>query len=78
MERTNNYIKIWFWPRNAGNVPSDVRNGGNSVNTAGWGEPYADFVNTSCNFPNFFGPNNIVINLTFCEFSVASCPDATL
>lgn len=35
MERTNTFIKIWFWPRNAA-VPSDVQNGGNTVNTGNW------------------------------------------
>ena len=36
MERNNNFIKVWFWPRNAGNVPNDVRNPGGSVNTDNW------------------------------------------
>ncbi len=36
MERTNNFIKVWFWSRNAGNVPSDVKNGATSVNTDKW------------------------------------------
>ena len=36
MERTDDFIKVWFWPRNAGNVPNDVRNPGGSVNTDNW------------------------------------------
>lgn len=36
MERTTTFIKVWFWPRNSGSVPSDVRNGGSSVNTGNW------------------------------------------
>ena len=36
MERTDSFIKVWFWTRNAGNVPSDVKNGATSVNTDSW------------------------------------------
>ena len=35
IERTNSFIKVWFWPRNSG-VPSDVSNGATSVNTDNW------------------------------------------
>nr|GAT50274.1 glycoside hydrolase family 16 protein [Mycena chlorophos] len=66
IERTNTFINVWFWTRDASNVPADVRAGGTSVNTGGWGTPTANFPNTDCNFPNFFDGNNIIINLTFC------------
>ena len=36
MERTESHIKIWFWTRDAGNVPSDVRNGAPSVDPNSW------------------------------------------
>ena len=36
MERTNSFIKVWFWSRNSGSVPSDVQNGATSVNTDNW------------------------------------------
>ena len=36
MERNNNFIKVWFWPRNSGSVPSDLRNGAQTVNTGNW------------------------------------------
>jgi hypothetical protein len=36
MERNNNFIKVWFWPRNSGSVPSDLRNGAQTVNTDSW------------------------------------------
>ena len=89
MERTNSFIKVWFWSRNA-NVPSDVRNGGSTVNTDAWvcylslshgihssktnrqGTPTAFFPNTNCDLASHFGPNEIVINLTFCMFSFLS------
>ncbi|KAI0790474.1 laminarinase [Abortiporus biennis] len=66
VERTDTFIKVWFWSRNAGNVPSDVKNGATSVNTDNWGTPFAYFPNTSCNIDSHFGPHNIIINLTFC------------
>ncbi|KAI0036128.1 endo-beta-glucanase [Vararia minispora EC-137] len=66
MERTPSFIKVWFWPRGASNLPSDVNSGANTINTSNWGEPDALFPNTNCNIDSHFGPNNIVINLTFC------------
>lgn len=36
MERTNNFIKVWFWPRNSGSVPSDMKTGASSINTDNW------------------------------------------
>lgn len=36
VERTNSFIKVWFWPRNAGGIPSDVTNGASTVNTGNW------------------------------------------
>ena len=65
MERTSSAINIWFWPRNDGSVPSDVKNGSGSVNPANWGTPFANFVNTNCPFSHF-APENIIINLTLC------------
>jgi hypothetical protein len=36
MERTSSFIKVWFWSRAAGGIPSDVLNGGSTVNTDNW------------------------------------------
>ncbi|KAG6828594.1 hypothetical protein H0H92_007335 [Tricholoma furcatifolium] len=36
MERTSTEVKIWFWSRTATNVPSDVANGGSSIDTTNW------------------------------------------
>ncbi|KAL0958590.1 hypothetical protein HGRIS_013931 [Hohenbuehelia grisea] len=66
VERTTSFIKIWFWPRNSGSVPSDVRNGGSSVNTGNWGTPTAYFPNSQCDLNSHYQENNIIINLTFC------------
>jgi hypothetical protein len=45
LERTPTFIKIWFWPRYAPNVPPDVWNGSSEVNTDAWGTPTAYFPN---------------------------------
>ncbi|KAI0820859.1 laminarinase [Trametes gibbosa] len=66
MERTNSFIKVWFWSRNDGSVPSDVLNGATSINTDNWGTPYAFFPSQSCNLASHFGAHNIIINLTLC------------
>ncbi|KAH8086636.1 putative laminarinase [Cristinia sonorae] len=66
MERTDNFIKVWFWPRSAGNVPAEVRSGALGINTDSWGRPSAFFPNTQCDLKVHFGPNNVIINLTFC------------
>ena len=36
MERTSSFVRIWFWSRNDGSVPADVRTAGSSVNTDNW------------------------------------------
>ncbi|TFK94501.1 glycoside hydrolase family 16 protein [Polyporus arcularius HHB13444] len=80
MERTNSFIKVWFWSRNAGNIPSDVLHGAASVNTDNWGTPLAFFPSTSCDIDSHFGPHNIIINLTLCgdwagaAFGADGCP----
>ena len=73
MERTPTFIKVWFWPRYASDVPSDVRNGNSgSINTDAWGTPTAYFPNTQCDINSKFTPSNIVINLTFCKFPTST------
>jgi hypothetical protein len=69
MERTSTFIKIWFWPRYANNVPLDVLTGSGSINTGAWGTPTAFFPNTQCDINSHFTPSNIIINLTFCELA---------
>ncbi|KAG9100379.1 hypothetical protein FRC07_010416 [Ceratobasidium sp. 392] len=66
MERTSTYIKVWFWPRNSATVPLAVKSGASTVDTSSFGTPFASFVNTSCDIASHFGPENIIINLTFC------------
>ena len=43
LERTDSFIKIWFWPRN-GSPPDEVRNGDSNINTdtwVSWSRPYS-------------------------------------
>ncbi|RDX40067.1 laminarinase [Lentinus brumalis] len=66
MERTNSFIKIWFWSRNSGSVPSDVKNGATTINTSNWGTPFAYFPSQSCSISDHFDEHNLIINLTLC------------
>ncbi|KAF9528601.1 glycoside hydrolase family 16 protein [Crepidotus variabilis] len=66
LERTSSSIKVWFWARNDGGVPAEVRNGGSNVTPGNWGTPSANFPNSQCNIASHFQEHNIVINLTFC------------
>jgi len=36
MERTNNFINVWFWARNDGSVPADIKYGASNINTGNW------------------------------------------
>ena len=36
MERTNNFIRAWFWPRGDGSLPAEVSSGSQSINTDNW------------------------------------------
>ncbi|KAI0059352.1 2 beta-glucanase [Artomyces pyxidatus] len=81
MERTSSFVKVWFWARNDGSVPSDVQSGAGSVDTDNWGTPDAYFPNTDCDIASHFQASNIIINLTFCGdwagnvYSSSGCPD---
>ncbi|KAI6041497.1 glycoside hydrolase family 16 protein [Pisolithus marmoratus] len=66
LERTDDYISVWFWDRNNWLTPVDVRLGSPIVDTSLWGMPAAYFPNTDCDLASHFGPNNIIIDLTFC------------
>jgi hypothetical protein len=65
MERTNKAIKVWFWPRDAYNVPRDVLSGAGTVNTDHWGTPLAFFPDDSCDIDEHFAAQKIVINCKF-------------
>ncbi|KAG8214261.1 hypothetical protein J3R82DRAFT_11073 [Butyriboletus roseoflavus] len=68
IERTSNFISVYFWERNSPLVPNDVKYPGSSVDTDSWGTPTAYFPDTYCNFATYLGPMNIVIDLTLCGY----------
>ncbi|KAF8556871.1 2 beta-glucanase [Imleria badia] len=81
IERTNNYISIWFWKRGA-SAPSDATSGASTIDTSNWGTPVAHFPNTQCDLATHFDANNIIINLTFCgdlagnAYGSSGCPSS--
>ncbi|KIM85960.1 glycoside hydrolase family 16 protein [Piloderma croceum F 1598] len=82
MERTNNFINVWFWARNGGSVPADVKYSGSNIDTGNWGTPSANFPNTDCNLATHFGANYVVINIDLCGtwagnqtvYAASGCP----
>lgn len=80
MERTTDFIQIWFWARNDASVPFDVSSGPAQIDTDTWGEPTAYFPNTDCDLASHFGENNIIFDLTLCGdlagavFNSDGCP----
>ncbi|KAJ3533428.1 hypothetical protein NMY22_g7338 [Coprinellus aureogranulatus] len=82
VERASNHIKVWFWSRDAENIPAAVKNGAKTVDPDTWGQPDAYFPGgENCDINAKFGPQNIIINLTFCgdwaggaTYSRAGCP----
>jgi len=59
-EWTNNFIRVFFFPRN--NIPGDI----NNPNPDGWGKPYAYFTLGGNCAASHFKDMTGVINLTFC------------
>ncbi|KAL0946423.1 hypothetical protein HGRIS_012646 [Hohenbuehelia grisea] len=82
VERTNEAIKVFFWPRDDPTVPSEVSGATTSsqIHTETWGTPSAAFPNTSCNIEEHFDEHNIIINLTLCGdwagnvYQFSGCP----
>ncbi|KAG0703323.1 glycoside hydrolase family 16 protein [Suillus ampliporus] len=83
MERTLDYIKVWFWERSDASVPLDVLSRAWIIDTNHWGTPGAYFPNnTQCDLKSHFGANNIIIDLTFCGdwagnsalYNASGCP----
>ncbi|KAJ7923470.1 glycoside hydrolase family 16 protein [Mycena leptocephala] len=82
IERTEEFISVWFWARDDEHVPAGVKFGSILVETHNWGIPVAHFPNTTCNLAQFFDANNIIINLTLCGdfagnaavYAASGCP----
>ncbi|EIW70867.1 hypothetical protein TREMEDRAFT_28753, partial [Tremella mesenterica DSM 1558] len=72
-------VYVYYWPRNATNVPDDVKNVNTvSTNVAGWGEPSANLSIPTCK--GDFNDHVIVFNLAFCgdyaegTYTTSGCP----
>jgi hypothetical protein len=59
------FIKIWFFPRNAG-PPGAFQSATGTVDTSTLGTPTAFFPNTNCNIDGYFAAQNIIFDLTLC------------
>ncbi|KZV60019.1 glycoside hydrolase family 16 protein [Peniophora sp. CONT] len=83
MEQNPNFVKVWFWPRSASNIPADVKNGVSTINTDNWGTPSAYFPNTHCDIASHFHARNILMNIDLCgdwasgEFEADGCGTGT-
>jgi hypothetical protein len=58
---TSEYIKIWFFPRNA--IPADITSG--NPNPSGWGLPQANMAG-DCDIDAHFGYMQLIFDTTFC------------
>jgi hypothetical protein len=67
MERTNSFIKVWFWSRAAGGIPSDVTSGATSINTDGW-------VHTTLSVLVVFSEHRFLKGTPTAYFPGTSCP----
>lgn len=72
MERTSQFVNVWFWARDDDSVPDDVQNAATlkdsaKVNPDAWGQPQANFVSgNTCDLDAAFKPQNIIFNLSLC------------
>jgi hypothetical protein len=68
LARSKEYgIKVWFWPRSALFIPSDVRRECDDVNPNSWGPPTAYFpTGDDCVYEEHFDAHMLVFDLTFC------------
>lgn len=59
-------IFIWFWSRS--NVPASISatTASTGVDLSDWGPPSASYPATSCNIPEFFSAQNLVLDITLC------------
>ncbi|TRM66550.1 glycoside hydrolase family 16 protein [Schizophyllum amplum] len=66
LERTDSFMKVWYWPRGSPNVPVGIADRNADINTDNWGTPQAFFPGDTCNIAEYFDAHNIIINLTLC------------
>ncbi|KAJ8468523.1 hypothetical protein ONZ51_g9591 [Trametes cubensis] len=64
MQLESSGISIWFWTRK--DVPDSVTNANTTIDPSSWGTPSASFASSSCDINKFFGPQQMVIDITLC------------
>ncbi|KDQ60268.1 glycoside hydrolase family 16 protein [Jaapia argillacea MUCL 33604] len=60
-------IFIWFWSR--ANVPASISQATNTsaiTDLSQWGPPSASYPASTCNITEFFGPQQLVLDITLC------------
>ncbi|KAK7688793.1 hypothetical protein QCA50_008333 [Cerrena zonata] len=57
-------IFIWFWGRS--NVPASISTATDSIDISSWGAPSASYPSSACDIGSFFGPQQLVIDITLC------------
>ena len=67
---------IWYWDR--ASVPASVTTATDSIDISSWGAPSAAWPATSCNIPQFFGAQQLVIDITLCGDWCVSPPASLL
>lgn len=59
-------IYMWFWSRP--NIPPSIlaATADSGIDVSDFGTPSASYPSTTCNMPQFFSPQNLVIDITLC------------
>lgn len=59
-------IFMWFWSRP--DIPASITNSTStsSLDISQWGQPTASYPASSCNISQYFGPQQLVIDITLC------------
>ncbi|KAJ3555376.1 hypothetical protein NM688_g2611 [Phlebia brevispora] len=57
-------IYIWFWPRTE--IPPSISTSNGSIDLIDWGTPSAAYPSSSCNITNYFGWQQLIIDITLC------------
>lgn len=57
-------ISVWFFPRPS--VPADLQNSSMIPDPSSWGTPSAHFSNSTCSIAEFFGEQQLVVDISLC------------
>ncbi|KAJ3531069.1 hypothetical protein NM688_g7628 [Phlebia brevispora] len=57
-------VNIWFWSR--ADIPPAITSATDSIDISSFGNPSAAYSSSTCNIGEFFGPQQLVIDITLC------------